>query len=266
MRSGRTRAAVAAALTLLLGSQSPAMPTPTEFPTSMERIEPARRVLEGVVLAAPHAGYDLHTEAIARAAAEHLGCTLAVARNFRKTRLRRYVNVNRPSEAEVSAEGKVGPERETERAREVFETWRETVAPDGERIPLYVEVHGFARSVRRGGESVPLEVVELATVGVDRKAARKLSETWAELAVELELPPLHVDVLDATYEFRGERERFRHRATEARTTGILQSRHVECALHFELPAPLRSAPEGRRAASSAIAALVAVIAPVAARD
>ncbi len=254
-----------AALALGLGLLAPAARAPRAedaWPTAMERVEPAAASRAGLVVAAPHAGYDLHTEEIARAAAEHLGCTVAVARNFRKKAARRYVNVNRPSEAEVDAGGEVGRERETERAREVFERWCATVAPDGEAVPLYVEVHGFARSVRRGGESVPLEVVELATVDVDRATARRLVEAWS---AEEGLPPLRVDVLDGDYEFRGARERFHHHATQARTRGILREPHVERALHFELPAPLRRDPAGRRAAARGIAAVVEALAPAPAR-
>ena len=243
-------------------------PPPDEEPTSMEWVAPETLLRPDLVLAAPHVGYDLKTEEIARDVGGQLGAAVAIARNFRKPKLGRFFNVNRPTESEIEEQAATTNEKSTDAAKEVFERWLALIQKGHEqRIPFYVEIHGFADtvSVRGSDAPVPLDVVELATVGIDADEARRIKETWQPLMKELGVPPLAIDVLDPEYVVAGETVRFRKHATSTKKLGVLQERYVAKALHFELPECARKPAEGRAAAAAAIARVIAALVPAAAR-
>jgi len=237
-----------------------------DAPMSMELVEPDRLRQPELVLAAPHEGYDLRTEEIAREVGRRLGADVAVARNFRKPKLGRFLNVNRPTESALEDTTASSGERVTDAARDVFRRWlsliqRGSSAP----IPLYVEVHGFNDTVAIGGQDVSLEVVELATVGIDASEAGRIRQAWTRLEGELGLPPLAIDVLDPDYLFAGERVSFCHTASMAKQLGSLQPCYVEQALHFELPPSARASSGVRRDVARAIAASIEAVQPAPAR-
>lgn len=261
-------AAAALALALVLrplpGLQEETAGTP--WPTSMEELAATAQQpsdVAGLVVGAPHEGHDLRTEDLARAIGQDVGCKVVVARNYRKKSAGRYINVNRPTERAVHADGSLGPDTETERARRAFDQWCALTGADQAPIPLYVEVHGFSRTVPTPGGDVELDVVELATVGIDAPTAQQLKAAWDPLVSTLGLPPLYVDVVDSSYTFHGTQQPFHFRASEARANGTLQDTHVVRALHFELPVSVRSDNETRQAVATAIAALIDVLQPAA---
>ena len=58
----------------------------------------AAPVYSGVVIAAPHEGFDMHTAPLARSVAKELGAGWVVARNYRLSSQRRWFDVNRPTQ------------------------------------------------------------------------------------------------------------------------------------------------------------------------
>ncbi|MBI4615249.1 MAG: hypothetical protein HY720_16660 [Planctomycetes bacterium] len=188
-------------------------------------IEARRGERKGVVIAAPHEGYEFGTARIAGTVAEALGTGLVVARNFRDPDARRWVNVNRPTEC-LYVGGAKGDEVRTERAEKVFQEYRSRVieAAGLEEGPLefYVEVHGAAE----------IETVEIATVGFEQGELARLAARAREAGLEV--------VFDLT---RGERP-FHFGAGGARELGSLRPEAVRHALHVELPPALRE--RGRR--------------------
>jgi hypothetical protein len=223
----------------------------------MEMIDPTRNRHPDLVIAAPHEGYDLKTEEIARDVGRQLEASVAVARNYRKPKLGRFFNVNRPTESDLADPTSKSGERVTGAATEVFDRWIALVQRgSGKRVPFYVEIHGFKDSIDVKGEPVTVEVAELATVDVTPVEAKKLQATWAKRAQELCLPPLYVDQLDPDFQFAGQKVPFQKSASSAKSTGVLQSIYVGKALHFELPPGVRGSATLRHLAAQLIAEVV----------
>jgi hypothetical protein len=218
---------------------------------------PAAESNAGLVVGAPHDGFDMHTGGMAREVAEELGWGCVVAEGYRSRRRGRWFDVNRPTQRPHDGEG-FADARETDQGRAVYEEYQAQVyvAAGVEEGPLelLVELHGNSRGVVRGGRRVALDVIELATTGFSDRELRQLRDRFGELCEEL--PPgtpevlLVIDELDPSYEFQGERERFYFRATGARTEGALRPECTRRALHFEMPLCVRS--EGSREAYSAL--------------
>lgn len=209
---------------------------------SLQSMEVVPGDREGVVVAAPHEGFDMNTEPIARAVAETLGAPAVIARDYRKKSKGRYHNVNRPT-GEDEVEG--------EEHRAVFEQWVERVreacpAP----VPLYIEIHGHSRE--------GVDAAECATVGFDEKTLKRLKKIWN---AHESLPPLFFDVTDPEYELDGRRVKFYFKAGGAKRTGILQETFVTRALHVELPPSIRRDEALRTEAAAAIAEMVEAVKP-----
>lgn len=204
----------------------------------------------GLVIAAPHEGFDLHSDAIARGVAEALGAARVTAAQYRKRSRRRFINVNRPTEEPWEGE-RFAAERETGRARRIYGRYQALIdeAAGKKPTPLLVEIHGNARKTRDGTSSI--EVVECATVGISAKAARALLRLWPGDA-----PPLYFDNLPEhrRYRYRGQSVRFRYRASGAKKDGSLS--RARAALHFECPSAARSDRDKRRRLIAAIAGIL----------
>jgi hypothetical protein len=188
-----------------------------------------------IVIAAPHGGYDLNTEQIARLVARRLEASCLVALRFRSST--HPINVNRPTEG---VDLPAAQEVVTPRATAVYEAYR-AVEQDlaSPSLRLYVEVHGNHRP-RSAGR------LEVATQGFGLAEAALLKSRYAELGPEL--PPVDVEPVDPIY----------FTASAAKRYGILKG--MPRALHIEVPAGLREDPAAWDLAAEAIATLVEVAA------
>lgn len=172
----------------------------------------------GVVVAAPHEGFDLGTSVVASAAVSVLGTGIVVADDIREPD--HPINVNRPTEGIWLPPGR---ERFTARARAVFDDYMQALhrAAQGP-IWLLIEIHGNSRKQSA-------RAAEVATKGLSEASARVLKRD-----LERALAPLGVKVqpLDRIY----------FGADGARRDGSLSE--VPEAIHIELPRAERR--RGRR--------------------
>ncbi|MEZ6187301.1 MAG: hypothetical protein R3F62_20105 [Planctomycetota bacterium] len=200
------------------------------------------------MVAAPHGGYDLHTEAIAPQIAEALGWGLVVAEGYRSKQERRWFDVNRPTER-AWERGGFAEGQETLAGHKLFKRYREALFEAGRAAPLQllVEIHGHARRERVGGKRVTVQVIELAHEGIERGALRALAARYAELVQELpedQRVPLAIEGLDRSYRYQGQELEFYYHASGAKEAGSLNGAVSQRALHFELPPRVRA--EGAR--------------------
>ncbi|MCA8922352.1 MAG: hypothetical protein KDD82_11120 [Planctomycetes bacterium] len=208
------------------------------------RHEPAGRGREGYVIAAPHGGYDLHTEAIAPEVAKGLGWGLVIAEGYRDKGARRWFDVNRPTEREWQ-EGGFAEGQPTLAGRKTFARYREALLAAGRASPLrlLVEIHGHARKEQVAGKQVVVQAIELANTGFPRRELRALAARYQSLVAELpeeQRVPLVVEGLDETYTYRGRELKLYYRASGAKEAGSLAPQVTRRALHFELPPRARS--------------------------
>lgn len=169
----------------------------------------------GIVVAAPHEGFDLLSSEVASAAAQVLGAGYVAAKGFRT--FERPINVNRPTEgARLAADS----ERRTDRANAVFLAYQARVG-EAARGPvgLLIEIHGNTRPESAGQ-------VEIAAVGLAPESARLLKRS-----LEPRFPGYRVlvePVDDLHFTGQG-----------TKLWGAFRTAPV--ALHIELPAALRAA-------------------------
>lgn len=201
----------------------------------------------GLVLAAPHDGYDMYSGDLARRVARKLGWGKVVADEYRDTKDQRWLDVNRPTERRWSF-GQRGKEQTTDRGRQTFAEYlrrlREAAQVPRDPIPLLVEFHGHNRKVTIGTRQVRVDVIECATVGFSDEELRELSERYERLARERwpvgHYIRLRFDQLHPSYLYEGKRIDFYYRASGAKRAGSLQTSVVRRALHFEMPQNARS--------------------------
>lgn len=205
-----------------------------------------RKTTNGILICAPHGTYDRRTDEIVIAAAHKLGAGYVVARGFTPGNVR--INVNRPTEGAGMSSSR---EPRTRRSREVYEDYADLVkkAAGGEKLRLYVEVHG---------NSSPLSAyqIELATTGIGRAEARELKDAFSDIihGVRRQAPlyprlALKVEPVDKLFFSSG----------GVKTIGIMADPLVPRALHFELPASVRR-PSMIGATADLVAGIVAVAA------
>ncbi|MBM3270090.1 MAG: hypothetical protein FJZ01_20850 [Candidatus Sericytochromatia bacterium] len=174
--------------------------------------------LGGIVVAAPHEGFDLGTASVASAAATVMGAGYVGATGFRKRA--HPINVNRPTEG-VGL--KPAEETRTERAETIYHAYLARLGHAARgSVRLLIEIHGNARAENVG-------VVEIATVGVSRDRAlalrKRLSERFPQ--VDWRIEPL---------------DELHYRAPASKEYGALSK--VARSLHFELPQSLRGQDQG----------------------
>lgn len=171
----------------------------------------------GLLVAAPHGGFDRFTDEMARRIALLAGGGYLLASGYRTPA--RPLNVNRPTEGVGLAPD---DERRTADAERVWAAWSARLA--GQRPRLYVEIHGNSRAASAGA-------IEVATVGVDAPQAAWLKAEFARRLAFLdrEMPrlPWLVEPLDPLH----------YRAAGAKRDGALA--RVPMALHLETPWRIR---------------------------
>jgi hypothetical protein len=177
----------------------------------------------GVLVAAPHGGYDLHSDDVARQVALATGAGYLLASGFRT--FAHPWNVNRPT---AGAGRSPDQEDRTPEAAGVYAAYARLVKAQAPR--LYVEIHGNARPESAGW-------IEAATVNIPAPLAAAFQADFRS----------RVAALDATYpRYDLKIEPFddiHYRATGAKQHGIF--RHVPRGLHLELPKAMRLDPRVR---------------------
>lgn len=222
--------------------------------------EPAP-VHTGVVIAAPHEGFDSHTAPMAQGIAEALGAGWVTATNFRQTRLERWFDVNRPTQS-FWVDGRRGRGEVTDQARQVYAAYQARVDKASGRTPLQllVEIHGHARRASINGQTVKVQVIELATRGFSEGDLRQLKARYERLQRELspaDRVPLAVEQLDEVYEYQGAKLEFYFGASGSKQAGSLSAERTQRALHFECPSDVRFDPERRALYTQLFAKLLA---------
>lgn len=199
-------------LAIVLAAAQPAassLPSGAPEGGTMQVLE-ARR---GLLVAAPHGGFDRHTDEMARRIALLAGGGYLLASGYRTHA--RPINVNRPTEGVGLASDQ---ERRTPAAAIVWGAWATHLA--AQRPRLYVEIHGNSRAASAGA-------IEVATVGIDAARAAWLKAEFARRLGWLDrgMPrlPWLIEPLDALH----------YRAGGAKKDGALA--RVPMALHLELP-------------------------------
>lgn len=171
----------------------------------------------GLLVAAPHGGFDRHTDEMARRVALLAGGGYLLASGYRTRE--RPINVNRPTEGVGLAPD---AEPETPDATRVWAAWAARLA--AQRPTLYVEIHGNSRAASAGA-------IEVATVGVDATEAAWLKAEFGRRLAHLDpgMPrlPWAIEPLD----------RIHYRASGAKRRGALA--RVPLALHLETPWAVR---------------------------
>jgi hypothetical protein len=177
----------------------------------------------GVVVAAPHGGYDLHSDDVARRVALATGAGYVLAGGFRT--FDHPWNVNRPT---AGAGRSPDQEDRPPEARVVYEAYARHVTAQAPR--LYVEIHGNARAESAGW-------IEAATVNIPAPLAAAFQADFRARVAALDATypryDLKIEPFDALH----------YRAAAAKQHGIF--RLVPRGLHLELPKAMRLAPRVR---------------------
>jgi len=186
-----------------------------------------------VVIAAPHVSFDNWTQYFANRVAADLKCGEVIARNFRDDdggvmpiSIGRHIHVNRPTESTR----KGGAERQTDRARQVFEQYRVALGHAGRALPLdlLIELHGHRQHTR----------MEVATYGLTLDEARRCRDAYEKLREATPgLPDIAIEPLDV----------LQFTARQAKELGSLREENCRRALHIEIP---RTCREDERARSA----------------
>ncbi|KQC04020.1 MAG: hypothetical protein APR55_01960 [Methanolinea sp. SDB] len=197
---------------------------------------------QGIIIAAPHGTYDIHTDVLAKDVARVLGAGYIVARGFSSGASR--VNVNRPTEG---AGRTCEHERRTERARGVYDHYVRLVGKscNGKTLRLYVEIHGHTSLAF-------LNRLEIATTGITMEEARQLKEQFpAFLSQAKALYPaypelaLRVEPIDKVFFGAGCNKKI----------GYISTGQMDRALHMEIPRSART-PKTLEATAALVSAIV----------
>ena len=182
----------------------------------------------GIVIAAPHGTFDANTAAMAIDIARRLGAGYVV---FRGTSGGLRINVNRPTEGAGRA---CANEVQSDRAQAVYNTYARLVriAGGGDRLSLYVEIHGNVASQSA-------QNIETASKGVTAAEAQAMKDGYPAILAAIRhdwpgYPALRLLVEPA--------DRIFFTASCAKALGIFSTDLVPRALHFEFPRAAREPP------------------------
>ncbi len=204
-----------ATLAIVLAADLLAGPTIPDAPGGVMQVLDVRH---GLLVAAPHGGFDRHTDEMARRVALLAGGGYLLASGYRTSA--RPINVNRPTEGVGLA---ADAEYVTPASQRVWAAWAARL--DAQQPSLYVEIHGNSRAASAGA-------IEVATVGVDAAQATWLKADFGRRLAFLDrgMPrlPWLIEPLDAIH----------YRAGGAKRSGALA--RVPMALHLETPWAVRS--------------------------
>jgi len=182
---------------------------------------------QGIIIAAPHGTYDIRTDALAKDVARLLGAGYVIARGFSSGASR--INVNRPTEGAGSS---CEREQRTERARDVYDHYIRLVDKSckGKTPQLYVEIHGHTSLAF-------LNRLEIATTGITMEEARTIKKQLPAFLAQAKKSyssypelELRIEPLDKVY--------FGARCDK--TIGYISTRHMDRALHIEVPRSARA--------------------------
>lgn len=209
-------------LVLALAAATPMPATAAASPLAAGRFE-ALPGATGVVVAAPHGGYDLHSDDVARQVALATGAGYVLAGGFRT--FAHPWNVNRPT---AGAGRSPDQEDRTPEAGAVYAAYARHVTDQAPR--LYVEIHGNARAESAGW-------IEAATVNIPPPLAAAFQADFRRRVAALDATypryDLKIEPFDALH----------YRASGAKQHGIF--RLVPRGLHLELPKAMRLDPRVR---------------------
>lgn len=180
----------------------------------------------GVLITAPHGTYDINTAPLAIAVAGRLGAGYIVFRGSTAAGAR--INVNRPTEGA----GRSCPnEPHTDRARATYETYIRLVraAAGGDRLRLYVEIHGNA-------DPRTAQNIEIASKGVSAAEALAMKERYPAALSAVQREWLTFPALQLLVE---PVDRVFFTASCAKMLGILATDLLPRVLHVEFPRAVR---------------------------
>jgi hypothetical protein len=130
----------------------------------MESIS-SRKNIPGIVIGAPHGSFDWHTAEMVQEISYRTSIAAVLAKGFTPTECGGWrINVNRPTEKNYPR-GETEQEHGTDRAREVFQRFREKVlrAAAGP-LEFYIDVHQNAHD----------DKIDVATLGISRREAASI--------------------------------------------------------------------------------------------
>ena len=198
---------------------------------------------EGIVIAAPHEGYDINTEPIAHTIASTSGLAFVSASFFRDLRVKRYINVNRPTGMLPENFNTENRDKESsfDRAEKVYAAYLNLIEFVAESLPakLLIEIHGHSR---KDDNNKKMQVIEVAHRGVPEFMLRFFSDKYLRLCSKagiLNPVPMYFEGIDEKYSCNGKEYNFRYKALNTKKIGSLNSKICNAALHIELPSSLR---------------------------
>lgn len=221
----------------------------------------------GFVLAAPHDGYDMYTGDMARRVSHKLGWATVIAKDYRDSKDKRWLDVNRPTQR-IWSGTKKGKERTTSQGRSIFNEYlrrlRAAAQVSEGPIPLLIEFHGHNRRISIGTERVRLDVIECATRGFSADELKVLHARYERLAAARWPVGPHIqlrfDTIHERYVYRGKQVSFYYKASGSKAAGSLQASVSKRVLHFELPQNARSTRTQRSAFGQLFSDLLAPLA------
>jgi hypothetical protein len=202
-------------------------------------VRPAAATLyRGLVLSAPYADRETGAAQIARHAADELGAALVLGYRYRNQSDRRWMAIDRGTEAVYDAQGNRGPYQPTPEAQRVYR----------ERLDFVCRAAGVARgpapmivSFRNHSETVggaPLRVIEVSANGVPAQVLVLMREGYRRLLDELapsERFEMRFDALDPTYEYAGSTRTFMFTESDAKQHGYMEPQNARRAVCFFFP-------------------------------
>jgi hypothetical protein len=204
----------------------------------------ARNDRRGIVIGAPHGSFDWYTGELVEELSYRTSLPAVIAKGFTPTECGGWrINVNRPSERRYPTDT---IERETIRAREVYQRYSETVfrAARGP-LDLYIDMH----------QNSEVDDIDVATVGITRAEALAIKTAYEQIRDQVLRNFPDVAKVNLVIE---PVDQVAIGAWAAKDHGIL--RLAESSLHFEMPSHrvFYHDPD-RRAYRKILAALIAQI-------
>lgn len=208
---------------------------------------PSRNAVRGVVIRAPHGSFDWYTGEFVEELSYRTSLASVVTRGLTPTECGGWrINVNRPTERRYQTDT---IERETDRAREVYQHFADTVF-EAARGPLdlYIDMHQNSSEPN----------IEVATLGITRERARWIKTAYRNIRDQVFREEPQTPVVNLIIE---PVDQVPIGAWAAKDHGIL--RLARSSLHFELPAQhVFYRGDARRTYTKILAELIQPIAPL----
>lgn len=206
----------------IAGKASAQLPSMHVQPMRFGRIDtiPARNDRRGVVIAAPHGGFDWYTGELVQELSYRTALPAVVARGFTPIECDGWrINVNRPTELRYPT-GTI--QRSSDRAKEVYDQFTRSIfAAARGPLNLYIGMH----------QNTDQEAIEVATLGVTVQEATAIKSRFVKIRDRLlrdvpDVAPVNLIIEPIDSITIG--------AWAAKEHGVL--RLAKRSLHFELPA------------------------------